>query len=53
MAQIEFKNLETEKFCQKFLYEMDQEQLKEIARTQAIRRGLVLVKAGLYWGGIE
>ena len=49
---IEFLNTETEAAFQKAMLAEKIELDAQEARAQKIRRGLFLVKNGLYWGGI-
>ena len=49
---IEYKNLETLENFKPIVQEIEQEKTTQQKQTEQIKHGLVLLKAGLYWGGI-
>lgn len=53
MAIIEFQNIETLEAFKPILQELEAEKTAQQKRATEIKHGLVLLKAGLYWGGIE
>ena len=48
----EFKNLKTLEAFKPIIQEIEKEQAEQNKKTEQIKHGLVLLKAGLYWEGV-